>query len=234
MGELAVLNRGSLSVRAYQAIRHGLMCGSFRPGQVLLLRPLAAEFGISITPVREALLQLVSEQALVADASRSIRVPLMSRERLLEIRDLRVNLEGQAGAAAVAHLSDDSVDAIERIHEELIRARSARDWRTTMMLSERFHFEIYRHAGMPVLYRILELIWVQLGPAQNETYDDPPDHPAEQHRHLDIIKALRARDPERVRHAIAIDVLESIEFILRRLDRNASNDAAPLRRGRRA
>ena len=88
------------------------MTGCFKPGQKLLLRPLAAELGISVTPFREALLQLVSEQALSADSSRSLAVPAIGLERFREIRDLRIELEGRAVEAAVRNTAESDLAAL--------------------------------------------------------------------------------------------------------------------------
>ena len=98
-----VLSRESISQQAYLAIRRALMGGQFAPGAKLILRTVAASLGISSTPVREALLKLASENALTLDVRGTVRVPEMTRDKYIEIRDLRVLLEGEAAArAAVA------------------------------------------------------------------------------------------------------------------------------------
>ncbi len=86
-----------LSQRAYQAIRVALRSGELRPGQRLILRPLAAKLGLSATPVREALLRLVSEQALGLDERNSVLVPTLGADEIEELRELRLDLEGRAG-----------------------------------------------------------------------------------------------------------------------------------------
>ena len=63
------------------------------PGQRFTLRGLAAAIGTSAMPVREAVTRLAAEQALEVLPNRAIRVPLMTRERFLELRTIRLQLE---------------------------------------------------------------------------------------------------------------------------------------------
>ena len=94
-----------LSQRAYQAIRVSLQNGELQPGQRLILRPLASKLGLSATPVREALLRLVSEQALGLDERNSVLVPMLGGEDLDELEELRTDLEGRAAAVAATRAS---------------------------------------------------------------------------------------------------------------------------------
>ncbi len=71
--------RDSLSQRAYAQISRALIVSALRPGHRLILRPLAAELGLSPTPVRKALLRLVSEQAPSLDDRGSTLVATMDR-----------------------------------------------------------------------------------------------------------------------------------------------------------
>ncbi|MFT4144166.1 MAG: GntR family transcriptional regulator, partial [Mobilitalea sp.] len=99
----APLTRDSLNGQAYARLCRDLKAGRFAPGEKLKLRDLAAEMGISPTPVREALARLISEQALEQVGHHSVRVPVMDEERFAEVRELRLVLEGRAAARAAAH-----------------------------------------------------------------------------------------------------------------------------------
>jgi GntR family colanic acid and biofilm gene transcriptional regulator len=227
IGELVVLNRDSLGSRAYQSIRRGLMTGAFKPGQELLLRNLASELGISITPVREALLRLVSEKALIANGSRSIRVPVLTPERFLEIRDLRVELEGKAAEAATLKMSERTIKQLEETQNEYDAARTRADVKGALTINERFHFMLYEAAQMPVLYGIIESLWVQAGPVITRLHDEPWRPLTERHEHQDVLQGLRARDPRYVRQALASDIVRASAILLQRLDAG-DNDLASL------
>src|SRR5215813_9757822 len=90
----------TLNDRAYEQIKKGLISGAFRSGQTLVIRSLADEYGISATPVREALQRLVAERNLELLPNRSIIVPILSAERFIELVRVRRELEGLAAELA--------------------------------------------------------------------------------------------------------------------------------------
>ncbi len=124
--DLLAIRKENLYAQTYRIIRKALMSGQFPPGHVLRLRPLADELGISVTPVREALLRLVSERALVSDTSRALRVPELDERRFREIRDLRIILEGHATAVAAANATPETVRKLEDLQKKLKELRRAR------------------------------------------------------------------------------------------------------------
>ncbi|MFX8762634.1 GntR family transcriptional regulator, partial [Acinetobacter baumannii] len=80
-----------------------LMQGRLRPGQRLKISEIAAQFGVSDTPIREAFMQLLREQALEVTSSQSFQVPRPSFQRYADIRELRLRLE-PLGAEKAARL----------------------------------------------------------------------------------------------------------------------------------
>ncbi|MGO4319830.1 GntR family transcriptional regulator, partial [Agrobacterium sp. MCAB5] len=96
---------GSLSARIYTKLREGLIVGSFAPGERLLMQELAERLGTSVTPVREACLRLVSEQAFELRSGRFVVVPELSQDRYVQIKVIRTALEGLAAELAVENVS---------------------------------------------------------------------------------------------------------------------------------
>jgi len=86
----------NLQEQLYQNLRQALLSGRFQPGERLKIRDLADEWGTSPMPVRAALQRLVAEGALEGEPQRSLRVPVMTRERYLQILQVRQSLEGLA------------------------------------------------------------------------------------------------------------------------------------------
>ncbi len=97
------LEHQQLNDRTYAALKGGLISGMFQPGQVLVIRTVAAGYGISPTPVREALQRLVAERLLTMQANRSIIVPPLSVDKFSELYRIRCALEGLAGELAAEH-----------------------------------------------------------------------------------------------------------------------------------
>ena len=96
------LEHQNLNDRTYAILKGGLISGTFHPGQVFIIRSLAERYGISTTPVREALQRLVAERLLVMLPNRTIVVPSLSPENFAEIYRIRCELEGLAGEVATA------------------------------------------------------------------------------------------------------------------------------------
>lgn len=218
------IERGALNARAYAVLRKALMAGRFQPGQKLLLRTLATEMGISVTPVREALLRLVSEHALVADSSRTLAVPVLSLQRFLEIRDLRIELEGRATEAATRRASPAELDALVSIQEQLMQRRQDGLFAEALAVNETFHFALYRLARMPVLYRLIEGLWVQIGPVLTRLHDrmERPN-PEFQHPHELIVRAMRQGDATSARLALAGDITWASRHLAAGLEPEASD-----------
>ena len=97
---LSKISRENLTSKVYQQIKEAIMSGHFQPGERLPIRSLAEKMGTSITPVREALLKLVSLGALNLKPAHPISVPVLNKEKYLENRTIRIAVEGLAAAQA--------------------------------------------------------------------------------------------------------------------------------------
>lgn len=204
----------SLSVVAYQRIREDLMGGRFAPGEKLKLRDLAARLGMSATPVREALKQLVSEAVLTQADHHSVRLPVLTPDRYLEICDLRVDLEGRAAAAAAERATPADLEELRTIQSNLdaaVREGRLSDW---LLQNERFHMAVCRHARMPVLLRLVEILWVQAGPVVNALRGKPKRRGTREHPHWQIIAALEERNALLARALITDDITRIAKALL--------------------
>lgn len=214
------VERSSLSSQAYQQLRKALMIGALKPGQKLSGRDLAARLGTSLTPVREALLQLVAEGVLEARTGHSITVPTLTRADYIELRDIRVEVEGLAAARAAEQATAELVRRLEELHRLLVDAKAARQFDEALRWNEAFHLAIAHGARMPRLVRVIEGLWAQSGPFLNFLYNrDAPAPPpgAEVHGHVRVIEAIRAGDADAARRAIAEDIIGGGTDLARRL-----------------
>ena len=86
----------TMSQRVYGDLRELIMSGRVQPGQRLTLKNLSEAVGTSQMPVREALRQLAAEGALEFLPNKSVRVPVMTKEKFLELLAIRLQVEGLA------------------------------------------------------------------------------------------------------------------------------------------
>lgn len=211
------MGEGSLSELVYGRLRNALMRAELKPHERLKVRELAHKMGTSETPVREALFQLAHEGAIEIRPRYYIRVRRLTLREYTEIRDIRMNLEPMAAERALPHIDNAMIDRLGATHEALVEAEAAQDWPTALQTNFDFHFSLYRCSGMPALTEMLEGLWIRIGPLLSELY--PNAHPtyAERHQHLNVLDALRARDPYSLREAIRMDLFEGGRNLRRHL-----------------
>ncbi|CAN5233058.1 GntR family transcriptional regulator [soil metagenome] len=223
------LTRESLNAQAYARLCRDLKAGRFQPGEKLKLRNLAAEMGISPTPVREALARLISEQALEQVGHHSVRVPLMTEERFCEVRDLRLMLEGEAAARAALRSTPADVARLEAMHTQMADARERGDAAAARLHAELFHMAVYELAAMPVLTRMAESLWLQCGPLMNALETHALGKPRKQHPHHVVLRGLRRNDSVLARSGIEEEVHRTAGPILAYLRERAAAAADDVR-----
>jgi len=212
------ITKESVSQQAYFAIRNSLMRSKLKPGQKLVARQVADELGISVTPVRESLLRLVSEHALMLDERGTVVVPVLTLERCIEIRDLRMLIEGEGAARAAAFVTEPEIENLLAIHDRYVQTETDKNFAAALAENENFHFGVCRLARSPTLFRVVENLWMQFGPILSYLYDAQarPFH-GQTHAHIRVIEALRKRDPELARKAISQDILIGGKTLLEKL-----------------
>src|SRR5690625_1562774 len=103
--------------KVYSEIAAALMEGKIKPNDKLRIRELAASLGTSVTPVRDAILRLVQDGALTMRSPRDIRVAEIDLEQYLEIRDIRLKLEGMAAARAAENSTKTDIQKMKKLIE---------------------------------------------------------------------------------------------------------------------
>lgn len=224
---LGPVERGSLQQRVYGQLRRSLTHGVFAAGQVLRMQALADALGVSVMPVREALARLVTERALEVMPNRSIRVPLITADRLTDLARARCLIEGELVRLAVPHLDPlalgslrDQTEACEAAFTRLDEEHATE----TSILNHDFHFTIYDAAGSDVLLPIVRSLWMQSGPcvrAAAIVYGRNPSLTAV-HHHWSLIGALEAGDATSAVAALHSDIMQSFDLI--RAEMEARND----------
>jgi DNA-binding GntR family transcriptional regulator len=211
--------RDSLTSLVYANLRVALMEGRFWPGHRFKIRDLAATMNVSETPIREALMQLVRARALEMQAGRSIIVAHMTLSQYLELRTIRLFLEGLAAETATTRISDAGIETLAQRHDELISAEQEKRWSDAVRANWQFHHTLYEAAGMPELLAILDDIWLRNGPLLNFHYPHAPPTYRGRHQHLAVLEHLRRREPEMVREAIKTDMIEGGRKLVKLLEK---------------
>ena len=199
--------------RVYRTLRGRVMHGQIAPGQALTLRGIGAEFGVSMTPAREAVRRLVAEGALKLSASGRVSTPELTPERIEELAALRALLEPELASRALprAHAAlIDRMAAINTVIDETIARGDASGYVRTKL---EFHRTLYLRAQAPAMLAMLETVWLQLGPTMRSLYERLGRRQASE-LHRKIIAALRAGDEPGLRLAIRADVTQGLRMLM--------------------
>lgn len=215
MDRIQPIEKANIATRVYTEVREALISGAFLPDERIRIQEMADRFGTSATPVREALLRLVSERALVMEAAKSINVPPLEEARYLELRTIRLALEPLAVQLAVPHIGKKELAELVEADKRYREAGKHLDPTQRMLHNRRFHFGIYNRCGLPTLQAIIENLWASMGPVlkafflhnRDRSFVDP-DH------HVMILDALKKKDPEAAAAGIREDILGASPSIL--------------------
>lgn len=206
---LKSIQRSTLWDRAYASLKSALLAGRFAPGERVVLRQVADDLGISLTPVRDAVNRLIAERVLerggLGPAGAAV-VPLLTEDQFSQLMTVRASLEPMAAAAAAAHATPAQVDAVEAFLVEM--KQSVKENRTEQYLDAhyQFHFGIYAMCRMPIVQEIIESAWLRCAPTLTLALPENIPSLKRYASHVATVAALRKGDGEAAAAAIRADI----------------------------
>jgi len=133
-------------------LREVILSGAIAPGTRLIQAELAAQFGVSNTPVREALRELATEGLVQFDSYRGAVVRAPSVDEIREVYELSALLAPLSVRKAVETITKEELAALRRLHEQMGEADGIEQWAP---LNREFHRIIDEAARSPRLAAIL-------------------------------------------------------------------------------
>jgi DNA-binding GntR family transcriptional regulator len=173
-------------------LRAAIMSGKLRPGTFIRLDETAAELGVSITPVREALLKLRGEGMVQLEPHRGHVVLPLTRQDVNDIFWLQATIARELAASATDHITDVEIDELDHINEALAAAVGSGSPETIATMEFAFHRVFNQASGR------VKLAWFLLNAARYMPAQvfaaDPQWGLAMVDHHRQLIAALRRRD----------------------------------------
>lgn len=207
----------SLEDQAFARLRQALMEGVFAPGQKLSIRRIATALGTSPMPARTALRRLAAEQAVDVLSSGTAIVPRLTRRSLQELAKIRATLEPLAVGMAAGKLNGGQFDALERMILEGDAARAANDPEGVLRADRDFLLAVYRAANAPILYGIIESLWLRRGPLFWDARWIILGRNPTGNQHREILLALRANDGEAAAAELKSEIDAATDYLLSHL-----------------
>ncbi|MDX2709672.1 GntR family transcriptional regulator [Streptomyces sp. PA03-6a] len=146
---------GSYRELVADALRAALVAGELRPGEVHSVPALAARFGISATPVREALLDLAKEGLLDPVPNKGFRVTAVSERQLDEYTHIRSLIEVPTVTGLASTADATALEALRPAAEEIVTAAAAGDLISYVEADRRFHLGLLALAGNEHLVEVV-------------------------------------------------------------------------------
>jgi DNA-binding GntR family transcriptional regulator len=187
------------SERAVHALRELILRGDYPAGSRLGEVELAERLGVSRTPVRHALTQLAAEGLIELSPNRGARVNSWSVAELEGVFDLRTTLEPRLTALAAPRATDSDLDTLAELADRMVLVGTpgpGQDLDALVPLNREFHERLVALADQPAMAAALAgAVRAPIVLRNFHTYDDDSLRRSLAH-HVEIVHALRARDPE--------------------------------------
>jgi GntR family carbon starvation induced transcriptional regulator len=201
----ARVSRATLALQLEDALRADILSGELRPGQRLRAADIAPRYGVSATPLREALQRLAVEGLVVQDARIGVRVSLISRDDLRDVYETRVVLESEALRRSIARGDGAWLGRVAVSLEDLRRVTprtelsmgdgsaeaAAKAWSRA---HREFDLQLYSACGSPWLLRFIETLSKRCERYRRAAGQLANAYAPWLQEHEDLYQAIRARN----------------------------------------
>ncbi|MFF1478934.1 GntR family transcriptional regulator [Streptomyces sp. NPDC058301] len=201
-----------------EAVKHRILTGQLAPGQALVEVELAAQYGVSKTPVREALKTLAGTGLVVMNQYKGVTVRMVDADMAREVYDVRLLLEPEALRRTVRGAAD-----LDAAREALARADSAADNAERSLANREFHRALYLPCGNPLLARMLDEVRDQAALVSAVAWAAEPSWEREAAEHREILRLALAGDADGASLALHAHIAS---FLERAFPRAQGEDAA--------
>lgn len=216
MTQLPKLLRERASDSVYEAIRNAILTSAFQPGQRLDVRELAAQLGVSPTPIKEAITRLEAEALIEVRPRSGTFVTAVSPEDIYETFEIRCALECLAGEKAIAHASPEDLQRLRAVADSMA---TASDDSTHSASNVAFHKTIVTLARSDRLRDTYETLdaHIQIARIHLGRRDWTERLSREHAEHLAIVDAISARDRDAAVTALRIHIMRAADSLIRDL-----------------
>lgn len=185
---------------AYAQLRDLILTGELSPGSPLQQGKLAKDFGLSTTPLREAIRRLAAEGLITLAAHRDARVAEVTEKEAADLYQVRCQLDPLAASLAATHRTEDELsDIIEA--ESLLVPLTEEGGVDGLLRHREFHRRIYRASHNPILVDMLERLWDKADRYRiiglQTRGDSPQDFQRVSAEHAELVTAIGDGDAER-------------------------------------
>lgn len=206
----------TLAYRVYEMVKDRILSGELPPGTRLKDDELARTFGVSNTPVREAMGELEKDGLIETIPYRGRFVKKMSIEETREVYDVRMALEALAARLAVKRIAESQLEEMEKALEKYVIAFETDDITAGLEADLAFHDLIVQASGNSTLLRVVSdlanriQVLRQVDEGKMRREQSLEDHEG-------ILQALKERDGEKAEVQVCRHIAKGKENVIKRL-----------------
>lgn len=193
---------------AYTLVLEAIDQGIYSRGDRLVESELADRFGVSRTPIREALQRLETQSVLVRDG-RSMVVSSLNHDQLGELYVVRAELEGLAARLAAQHAAPEEVRVLRAMAEKDVDLLGQPD--KLARANRRFHRQIHLASHNRYLIQQLEMLHRSMALMATTTFAVSGRDTTALDEHMEIVNAIENREPDRANDALRSHISKAYE-----------------------
>jgi DNA-binding GntR family transcriptional regulator len=182
---------------AARRISQAILSGALTPGTRLREESLAATYGVSRTPIREALILLNSTGLVELTRNRGATVLKLTVQDIAEVYHVRAVLESEAARLAARRATDDLVDLLEKSCDRMAELHQAAP-AEQLAADTYFHYTIARASGSQRLYALIRQVSAIPEAYRSTIAYSPDDMTMAERQHRAVAAALRKKRPAEV------------------------------------
>jgi DNA-binding GntR family transcriptional regulator len=199
----------------YRSLKEQIISGALAPDMRLIELAIAAEFGVSRTPVREALKRLAVENLVLADPARGMVVHAPDAREIEDVFIVREALDGLAARLAAHRITPSELARLRVVVDSMQQAIGEGRREQVVVANTHFHDVIYGAAGNEMLERLGRDLREFVRRFTTLPFASPErvDHVLTEHRN--IVEALEKHDPEAAEAASRAHLAAAREYVVR-------------------
>ncbi len=211
--KIKTIKHSNLSQRIYEILKDQITNEELGSGERLLDDKLASSFGVSRTPVREALTRLTSEGLVELIPRSGVYVKKLTRKDVEEIYEIRRVLEGLAAREVIPIIDDKKLEQLNLFLQKAERSLNSDDYQPCINFDVALHDSILKNCQNNRLYSIItnlntliHVFRVRVARNKEKAKQALSEHGA-------ILKAIKARNPEKAEKGMMEHIEKSKEHI---------------------
>lgn len=215
---IQTISRKSLHEELVERLQNLIVEGVLAPGEKFPEKDLCLQFGVSRTPMREALKVLAADGLILLEPNRGAWVSRITIEELQEVFPILAVLEGLSGELACANITDEEIKAIRSLHNEMLTHFKDRNITEYFRTNQEIHEAIikaarnttlaFQHRGLAVRARRARFV----ANISDERWQVAVDE------HEKMINALEARDGARLSEILKLHLENKFESVRKQME----------------